>query len=319
MSDQGGFIILKFKEVSLDDKDIIDSFVRKEGFRSCDGAFTNYYVWHKAFKTFWCIEDGFLIIKARRYGEDFFLPPIGGRDEDLLTIMHKIMDENNGSLCMHGVVREHKERIAKVMPEMEFAEARDDWDYVYLQEKLATLSGRKLHGQKNHYNAFIKEHPDFTYEDITPENIEECLALGNAWCDERVVEDPSIEEEREALTESIKNFKELGLRGGCLRWDGRVQAFSYGTKINSDTAVIHVEKAVRGVRGAYIAMTKEFAAHAWTDVKYLNREEDMGMPGLRKAKLDLKPEFMIEKFNVHYGISNVPHQEEVDAENGVQN
>lgn len=247
------------------------------------------------------------------------MPPFGGKDEDLLNIMHKIMDENNGNLCMHGVSEEFKERIEKVMPELDFSEDREDWDYVYLQEKLSTLSGRKLHGQKNHYNAFMKEHPDCSYEDITDANIGECLALGNAWCDERVAEDPSIEEEREALTESLKYFKELGLRGGCLRWDGKVQAFSYGTKINSDTAVLHVEKAVMGVRGAYIAMTKEFAAHAWTDVKYLNREEDMGIPGLRKAKLDLKPEFMLVKYNVHHGVCKVPHREDVYAENGELN
>ncbi|MDO4178285.1 MAG: phosphatidylglycerol lysyltransferase domain-containing protein [Phascolarctobacterium sp.] len=317
--DQGGFTILKFKEVTLADKEIIDSFVRKEGFHSCDGAFTNYFVWHKAFKTFWCIEDGFLIIKARRYGEDFFMPPFGGKDEDLLGVMKKIMDENNGNLCMHGVAVEFKERIEKVMPELDFSEDREDWDYVYLQEKLATLSGRKLHGQKNHYNAFVKEHPDYTYEPITQANIHECLALGNAWCDSRVQEDPSIEEEREALTESLKYFDELGLRGGCLRWDGKVQAFSYGTKINSDTAVLHVEKAVRGIRGAYIAMTKEFAAHAWTDVRYLNREEDMGIPGLRKAKLDLKPEFMVVKYNVHHGVCKVPRREDVYSQNGEEN
>ena len=310
------FIILNFKEVTLEDKELIESYVCKEGYRSCDGAFTNYFVWHKAFSTFWCEEDGFLIIKARRYGEDFFLPPFGEDDDKLVGVMRKIMAENDGNLCMHGVVKEFKDKMEKLMPELNFTEDREDWDYVYLQEKLATLSGRKLHGQKNHFNAFVKAHPDYTYEEMDEHNIPECLELGDAWCDERKAADPSIEEERVALHESLKYFRDLGLRGGCLRWDGKIQAFSYGTKINSDTAILHVEKAVMGVRGAYIAMTKEFAAHAWTDCKYLNREEDMGIPGLRKAKLDLKPEFMLEKFNCHYGSWRIVDREEFYSENG---
>ena len=291
---------MQYKEISLADKPIIDTYVNKEGFRTCDGAFANYFAWRDNFKISWCIEKNFLIIRATRYGDNFYLPPMGGKDEDLLDVLNQILDENDGYLCMHGVVEEDRDRILKVMPDIEFVDDREDWDYIYLREKLATLSGRKLHGQKNHYNAFCKAHPDFVYEEMNETNLHECLALGDAWCDAKLAEDPTIEEERIALHNCLANFKALGLRGGLLRFDGKVQAFSYGSKINSDTAVLHVEKAVQGVRGLYIAMTKEFAAHAWDDVIYLNREEDIGIPGLRKAKEELHPEFMLIKYNCHY-------------------
>ena len=114
-------------------------------------------------------------------------------------------------------------------------------------------------------------------------------------------EDSSLLCEKYAIQEAFLSFEQLELRGGAIRFDGKIQAFSFGKKINDETAVLHVEKANHDVRGLYTAITKEFAAHAWTDVKYLNREEDMGKPGLRAAKEALHPEFMVKKYNVIIG------------------
>lgn len=233
---------------------------------------------------------------------DFYIQPFGGRDEDLPLLMQELKEVNQGRpFEMHGIYDFTRERFERVMPGLEYIEDRDNWDYVYLQEKLATMSGRKLHGQKNHYNAFVKEHPDYVYEPITLDNMAECLDFGERWCDERIAQDPTIAEEKRAIQQAFISFDQLELRGGAIRFDGKIQAFSFGRKINEDTAVLHVEKAVHGVRGLYTAITKEFAAHAWTDVKYLNREEDMGHEGLREAKEALHPEFMIKKYNVIIG------------------
>lgn len=113
---------------------------------------------------------------------------------------------------------------------MEFIEDRDNWDYVYLREKLASLSGRKYHGKKNHYNAFKKEYPDYVYEPIGPENYEECKAFGDEWCEKRVGEDESLRCEQCAIHEAIDNFEALGLRGGAIRVNGKIEAFSFGKK-----------------------------------------------------------------------------------------
>ena len=215
-------------------------------------------------------------------------------------LIEEIRESNGGPFEMHGIYDFTKERFEKVMPGLEYIEDRDNWDYVYLREKLATMSGRKLHGQKNHYNAFCKAHPDFTYEPITFANMRECLEFGEKWCNEHKVEDPSLECELYAIQQAFLSFEQLELRGGAIRFDGKIQAFSFGKKINEDTAVLHVEKADHNVRGLYTAMTKEFAAHAWDDVIYLNREEDMGIPGLRNAKEALHPEFMVKKYNVFF-------------------
>lgn len=298
--------MLEFKKVTLDVRPLFESYISQSGQKGSECAFSNLYVWRDCYNIFWCEYKNFLLLKVKRHGEAFYIQPFGGKDEDLPEIMRELIADNNGEpLSMHGIYEDTKERFERVLPGLEYEDDRDNWDYIYLREKLATLSGRKLHGQKNHYNAFVKKHPDFVYEPITEANIAECLAFGEAWCDQRSRIDASDSEEKLAIREACKDFEALGLRGGAIRYDGKIQAFSFGKKINEDTAVLHVEKAVLGERGLYQAMCKEFASHAWDDVIYLNREEDMGLPGLRKAKEDMHPEIMWKKYNVVIGKENV--------------
>lgn len=292
--------ILIFNEVRLTDKPLFDSYLSQPERRGSECAFSNLFVWRDCYHIYWCRYLDFLLVRVKRKDVDFFLQPFGGRDEDLPQVLEAIKDYEGHSFEMHGIYEDTKERFARVLPGLEFTEDRDNWDYVYLQEKLATLSGRKLHGQKNHYNAFCKAYPQHVYEPITEQNLSECMSFAAAWCDWRALDDPSIGEERLAIHQGLENFAALGLRGGLIRIDGRVQAFSFGSKINEDTAVLHVEKANPAVRGLYTAICKEFAHNAWADVKYLNREEDMGHEGLRTAKLALHPEFMVQKYNLLY-------------------
>lgn len=290
---------LEFKKVTLDVRPLFEKYISSSGQKGSECAFSNLYVWRDCYNIYWCEFKNFLLLKVKRHGVAFYIQPFGGMDEDLPEVMRELVADNNGEpLSMHGIYEDTKARFERVLPGLEYEDDRDNWDYIYLREKLATLSGRKLHGQKNHYNAFVKNHPDYTYEPITAENIAECLAFGEAWCDQRSRIDASDSEEKLAIREACKDFEALGLRGGAIRYDGKIQAFSFGKKINEDTAVLHVEKAVIGERGLYQAMCKEFASHAWQDVVYLNREEDMGLPGLRKAKEDMHPEIMWKKYNV---------------------
>lgn len=256
-------------------------------------------MWRDCYNIFWCIEHDFLLVKVKRNDIDFYLHPFGGKPEDFPKIIDEIKAYSKGEpFEIHGIYEAEKERLEKYLPDVEFIEDRDNWDYVYLREKLATLSGRKYHGQKNHYNAFKKANPDYVYEPITEANIAECLAFGEKWCDDRVHEDPSLVCEKYAIAQAFNNFAALELRGGAIRINGKIEAFSFGKKINDDTAVLHVEKANHEIRGLYTAINKEFAANAWSDVTYLNREEDMGHEGLRRAKESYHPEFMVKKYSI---------------------
>lgn len=277
---------------------MLENFLYESGERTSECAFTNLFMWQGPYHIFWTVAHGFLLLGVNRKEVDFYVQPFGGKDEDLPALFQELKElHKDKPIHMHGIYESGKERLSKLFPELVFEENRDDWDYVYLREKLATLGGRKLHGQKNHYNSFVKNYPYFQYEAITEANIEEVKAFAFAWCDQRQAEDPTIVEEKHAIGQALGNFKKLGLRGGIIRLDDEIAAISYGSKINDDTAVIHVEKALPGIRGLNIAMTKEFAAHAWDDVVYMNREEDMGLEGLRKAKEDLKPEMLLKKYS----------------------
>ncbi len=299
-------IILEFKPVTLEQKPLFESYISKSHQRGSECAFSNLFVWRDCYHIYWAQAYDFLLLKVKRNGVDFYIQPFGGKDEDLPKLMEDLLAEHGGEpFEMHGIYDFTKERFEKIFPKMEFEDDRDNWDYVYLREKLANMSGRKLHGQKNHYNAFVKAHPDFIYETINNDNMIECLNFGEQWCDDHMEEDPSLAEEKMAIQQAFLNWEQLDLRGGCIRFDGKVQAFSIGKKINEDTAVLHVEKADHNVRGLYTAITKEFAAHEWDDVVYLNREEDMGHPGLRTAKEALHPEMMIKKYNVIVSKDNI--------------
>ena len=133
---------------------------------------------------FWTVAHDFLVIKVKRNDVDFFLQPFGGRDEDLPKLMQEIKEYNGGKpFEIHGIYEDGKERLLKAFPDLEITDDRDNWDYVYLQQKLATLAGRKYHGKKNHCNAFVKEYPDYVYEEMSRSNIDECIAFGDMWCE----------------------------------------------------------------------------------------------------------------------------------------
>lgn len=167
--------ILELKKITLADRPLFESYLSRPDQRGSECAFTNLFVWQDCYGIYWTVVHDFLVIKVKRNEVDFFLQPFGGKDEDLPKLFAEIKEYHEGKpFEIHGIYDDGKERLAKAFPEMEFIEDRDNWDYVYLREKLASLSGRKYHGKKNHYNAFKKEYPDYVYEPIGPENYEEC-------------------------------------------------------------------------------------------------------------------------------------------------
>ena len=177
---------------------------------------------------------------------------------------------------------------------------RDSADYVYESEKLATLSGKKLHSKRNHINKFKALYGGrWSYEAITAGNVEECFQMALKWRDQNGCEDdPEKRGEICVTMNALRLFEELELKGGILKIDGEVVAFTIGEPVCSDTFVVHIEKAFADVEGAYPMINQQFVEHECRDYLYVNREEDTGAEGLRKAKLSYRPVFMVEKGNV---------------------
>ncbi len=296
-----------FKELTIEDKPIVDPYFKINYHENSHLNFTNLFMWRKPYNIKYCIEDGILLFRAKYGDDEFALQPICPKEKlfEAVDRLRAYFAEENIPFVLSGV-EEHVAEALKDYPngEFEFTTNRDDYDYVYNASDLIKLSGRRFHSKKNHLNSFRKNYPNMTYHSITAENdglITLCKITINGWYKKRLAltpDDPFIGTERDAIIEVLNNFDRLNLKGGAILSVNKVMAFTFGEALNTDTAVIHVEKADPDVNGAYTAINQAFVADAWSDMTYINREEDMGLEGLRKAKESYRPVKMIKKFNL---------------------
>lgn len=281
---------------------MFDEYFQHGYYENSHFNFTNLFMWRKSYHITWAIEDSVIYMKANWQGSEFALQPLGSAAKMQSAIARWLayFAAKGEAFSMYGVEKSFVEEVKKYdAAAFIIEEDRDNFDYVYRAEDLIQLAGRKYHSKKNHLNSFRKNYPDAVYLPITDEVITQCKLNINGWYKKHgTFDDPVLAAERGAIIEVLNNFAELKLQGGALLWQNRVIAFTFGEKLNTDTAVIHVEKADPDIRGAYPAINQAFVAQAWADMTYINREEDMGLEGLRKAKLSYKPEKLIEKFNI---------------------
>lgn len=287
---------LEFRQVKLEDKELIDSYIKKQNSKSCSISFANIYLWEPHYKVTFTIVENMLVFRSN--GEKpYFSFPIGGGDvKKAIDFMMEYCKEMNLEFKMYGVTQEQFHVIEELYPgEFQVEYNRDEANYVYETEKLINLSGKKYHGKKNHINKFKRLYPDWQYEDITDENLEECIEMAYGWRKENDCDTNELKRVEFCVSlNALKKLKELELIGGLIRAEGKVVAITVGEPLTNDTFVIHIEKAYAGVEGAYPMINREFLAHHATDYMYVNREEDTGAEGLRKAKLSYKPVFMVE-------------------------
>jgi uncharacterized protein len=296
---KGGFSI--FQQVTLEDKPIFDRYFRQRRYENAECTFTNMYMWRKGYSIEWAIIDEYLCIKAGRSDSiPFLLCPFGLDDSGLGKVIDKLVDyfsQQQLQFIMKGVSVEMMAGLQKAKPDFfSFEDDRNNHDYVYSTEDLINLAGRKYHSKQNHIN-FFKRTYDYRYEAITPELIQPCMLSAREWyTSHNGSDDDSLKREYQAIIDVLANFQHLAVQGGAIMLDNKVAAFTFGEKLNSDTAVIHVEKGL-DVRGLYQVINQEFCRTAWADLNYVNREEDMGIEGLRRAKQSYHPVKMIKKYS----------------------
>ncbi len=286
---------MEFYPVRAEDKDIIDKYFKREDSRHCDMSFASVYLWQIYYPATYTIYEDSLIFKGAGETPSFSFP-IGAEDpKNGLEAIFAYCKDQAIKPAFHCLTRKQESYLEEHYPGMFDIEFdRDDAEYIYECEKLIKLSGKKYHGKKNHINKFKKSH-EWVYEDIDETNLEDCIRMLYDW--KKANEDPEDQEKDAevcACKSALKNMKMLGLMGGLIRAEGKVVAFTLAEKINSDTLVIHFEKAYSEVQGAYAIINQEFLIHHADGITYVNREEDMGEPGLRKAKESYHPIFLEE-------------------------
>lgn len=291
--------MLDFKEIGLEDQKIIQSFLREDKFRISDISFVNLFLWRKARRIAYVIFNDCLVIQTTYENENpFYFFPVGKGDKikaiEALIDFCKAREE---MLELHSLEQDAVDFLKKHFGErFTFILNRDRSDYVYSIEELITLSGRKYHKKKNHLNKFLQTYPNYTFEQISKENTQEILQVWKQWFE--MQEDPSVGliNENIGIIEVLKNWCSLEVSGGLVRVDGKIVAFSFGEIISKEMVVIHIEKADSNFHGAYQIINQQLLANIFSHIKYANREEDLGIEGLRRAKMSYNPVFLVEKF-----------------------
>lgn len=296
--------MLGFKELELSDKDILNRFFAACQNQNTECSFTNLFMWRRCFAVRWAVTDSHLIVEPNAFEESWILPPYGLEEDDELfcaAITHAAEDyhDRGKRLVIRAVTEKDKERLERLFPNrFDFTEEPEIEDYVYDAEKMRTLKGRKLSKKRNHINAFKAEHPDYELVPLTPYNADLAWDFVEHWCGERNREEginDSLICEREAIADALDNMGYLGFKGLMIRVDGRIVAMSFGDMVNDETLLVHVEKAFSD-RGLYPLINQEFLNYFGEEPIYVNREEDMGLEGLRHAKMSYYPLYQITKY-----------------------
>ena len=291
--------MLDFKNIMISDKVWIDELLKHSDFRGAEYCFTNLFIWDEVYHSkITRYKDFLLFTSGSGDTARYLFPPGKGDVKEAIELLEADAIERNVKFVLIGLSAQTKIQLETMCPgKYDFTVERNSFDYIYEREKLVSLAGKKLQSKRNHLARF-RELPGWEYEDITEQNLQECINYSNDWCKlNGCGENLSLMLECCAVNKALAHYSELKLRGGLLRLDGKVVAYTVGEPLNSDTVIVHIEKADSEIRGSYPMINREFAERLSEGYVYINREDDAGDEGLRKAKNSYYPVFMQEKYS----------------------
>ncbi|MGL4646787.1 MAG: DUF2156 domain-containing protein [Cetobacterium sp.] len=282
---------MDWKKLTIDSREELQKFLKNK-FETSDMNFTNLFLWSFSENIQYTVENEILYIKGFYEGNEYYFSPVSKDDnkDKMIDAVKKIKEKNGKILFIPEIYKEFLKEDFIV------TEERDSFDYIYLQEDLAELKGRKFSSKKNKINKFKKTY-NFTYEKISRENIEDIRIFQRKWTENRK-EDTIILSETMGIEELLNNYEILELRGGVIKVDGKIVAYAIGEKLTENMGVIHIEKGIFDYQGSYQMINMYVAKEEFSDVKLMNREDDFGSLGLREAKLSYQPIEFIKKYSI---------------------
>lgn len=291
--------MIEFKPITIDSKSLFEKYLFDGNEHGCEYSFANLYMWGKQSAA--VIEDHLVLFS--QYNRCSVYPfPVGSGDKK--AVLDALIEDSRerGISCRFNGLGEHEKQIlTDLYPGIfTFHCDRDFFDYVYSIDDLADLKGRKYHGKRNHYKKFCENNPDYNVVPIVEFNKDMAKEMVNAWYEERIAENPYSDYKMEqiAISKAFSQYEELAMDGIMIIAGGKVVAVTMGSMLSADTFDVHFEKASRAIDGLYAAVNCEFAKYVrdkYPNIKFLNREDDMGIEGLRKAKESYRPHHMVEK------------------------
>ena len=281
----------EFKPLGLEDLDLVTAALVRHPADVCELTFANMFIWREVEKPkLTSIHGNLCVLCAPPAEPPYFLQPIGAER------IPETVD-----LCLSAAPR-----LSRVAADFALRHCgsfqcrpdRDNFDYVYESAGLISLQGKKFDGKRNHIRRFERAHA-YEYQRMAPAHLTACQELLDDWLTVKAANDsPAAGPWRPVIREACAHLDRLGLVGGILETEGRVIAFSIGGQLNRDTAVIHIEIVHPGYDGLNQLINREFIRHEWADFRFINREQDCGIPGLRRAKMSYSPHHLVEKFDI---------------------
>ena len=296
------------REIELKDKPLFDRYFSEYQHEISEFTFTNLFIWRKHYNFLFKEWKNHLIIFSKDYLSKWkslihnrndtilFLPPIGKEPDKIIIELFK----NIQNIEIHRVPEVINEKIRNNNDfnslNLNSKDDRNNWDYVYDKQNLLSLPGNSFRQKRRWLNKFLTTY-DHEFHIITEEWLDHCKQLQIEWCDMNECQsNEDLQEEQNAIFEALDNFTELSLSGGLILIDGKSIAYTIGEKLNPDTMVIHFEKAHVNYEGSYQAINNLYAKNCCKEVIYVNREQDLGIEGLRRAKEAYKPHHMVKKY-----------------------
>jgi len=291
--------MLEFRDINANDFEKFNKYRVSDVTNASEGAFATMFIWNRYYNL-QIAENGeflFLRFNIKNKAPSYFFPIGSGNLEKAIEELSEYASSKGEKLAFRLVSRKNAGRLKEIYGKrFAFTEDRDCFDYVYLTEKMMSLSGKKLHSKRNHLNYFL-DNFNYEYVEVTePAFLNECAQKAYEWVNAKTKNKNPFE--MGAMESYFRYYFRFNQKGAAIKVDGNIVAMSFGEKLNDDMALIQVELADDSYRGSYQAINKFFCENAWKDLKYVNREEDMGIEGLRRAKESYQPEFLVEKFYI---------------------
>ncbi|HRR77051.1 MAG TPA: phosphatidylglycerol lysyltransferase domain-containing protein [Ruminococcus sp.] len=293
--------MLEFREISVSDRQRVCSALKYSDFMGCEYSFANNMAWRRLADSKITFYKDFYICCAfdTEDGYPHFILPAGQGDyKDLFRELMRYTDAAGAPLILTGITDSSLKMLSDLFPDRFTYELdRDSSDYIYLTEDFISLKGKKYHGKRNHLARF--KELDYTYSPITEKDFDDCIIFCTAEYNNRSGSAVhSFIAEQFAINTYFSYFNELGLKGSLIRIDGKVAAVTIGEQLNSETFCVHIEKADTSYNGIYTGISHLFAESEAAGLKYINREEDLGIEGLRRSKLSYNPAFLLNKYTL---------------------
>ena len=297
--------MLTFREITLDDKQVIDGYFRRYGENSCQHSFVSLYCMEQKYGDRFCEKDGYLyVLRSGRccVQERAYLFPMGARSGLAQAIAQLRQDAHahGASLRFETLTLSAAETLERLFPgEFEIEACRDYAEYLYTRERLAELPGSEMASKRHDVSTFFRDYGSRTrIERIRPEHIESIRAFQKIWLETKNhgLEDVQLECENDAIQRGLDQFEALGLTGIAVFIDDAMAGYAYGAPLSESCYDVLIEKGDRRYPDIYRVLNRDLVRLCCGDYAWINREEDVGAPGLRKSKLSYKPDRLLEKF-----------------------